>query len=203
LRRQHRRNENLEGVFLAVLGDLFDRRQIEMIDGAAEGAHDSMDTAARRSPHYTGILAGASDDCLVAGFTLKEEQMKRLLAVALTVLGLSVAVQGLGAQTPAPAAKAPAPAKTTKAKAMTASGTVKSVTGTQLVVDSSGKDMTFTVDGSTKFVGKGLGTKSRTGKLTAQDAVGAGDAVSVTYHDMGGTMHAASVRITNKGAMKK
>jgi hypothetical protein len=154
-----------------------------------------MDTALRRSAHYTVILAGASDDFLVAGFTLKEEQMKRLLAVALTVLGLSVAVQGLNAQA----------AKTTtmKSKAMTAAGTVKSVSGTSLVVDSKGKDMTFTVDGSTKFVGKGLGTKARAGKLTAQDAVGAGDAVSVTYHDMGGTMHAASVRITNKAMTKK
>ena len=81
-------------------------------------------------------------------------------------------------------------------------GTVKSVTGTALTIASGGKDMTFTVDGSTKFVGKGLGTKARTGKLTAPDAVGTDDAVSVTYHDMGGTLHAASVRITNK-AMKK
>ena len=118
--------------------------------------------------------------------------MKRLVAVALTVLGLSVAMQGVTAQ--AQEAK--------KGKSMTASGTVKSVTGTALTIASGGKDMTFTVDGSTKFVGKGLGTKARTGKLTAPDAVGADDAVSVTYHDMGGTLHAASVRITNK-AMKK
>jgi len=120
--------------------------------------------------------------------------MKRLLAVALTVLGLSVAAQGLEAQ--GTTAK-------TKSKSMTASGMVKSVTGTALTVESGGKDMTFTVDGSTKFVGKGLGTKARSGKLTAPDAVGAGDAVSVTYHDMGGTMHAASVRITNKAMTKK
>lgn len=120
--------------------------------------------------------------------------MKRLLAVALTVLGLSVAVQGLQAQ--GTMAK-------TKTKSMTASGTVKAVTGTSLTITSGGKDMTFTVDPTTKFVGKGLGTKARAGKLTAQDAVGTDDAVSVTYHDMGGTMHAASVRITNKAMMKK
>jgi hypothetical protein len=126
---------------------------------------------------------------------LKEEQMKRLFAVALTVLGLSVAVQGLQAQ--ATTTEKP------KTKAMTTSGVVKSVTATSLVIAKDGKDMTFTVDGSTKFVGKGLGTKARTGKLTAPDAVGADDAVSVTYHDMGGTMHAASVRITNKAMTKK
>jgi hypothetical protein len=151
-----------------------------------------MDSALRRSPHYTGILAGAGDGCGVAGFILKEEQMKRLVAVALTVLGLSVAVQGVAVQ-----------AQAAKSKAMTASGKVKAVTGTSLTIASAGKDMTFTVDGSTKFVGKGLGTKARTGKLTAPDAVAMDDAVSVTYHDMGGTMHAASVRITNKAPMTK
>jgi hypothetical protein len=136
----------------------------------------------------------------VAGIILKEEQMKRLLAVGLRVLGLSVAVPGVALQAQA-AKAAPAPAAK-KGKSMSASGTVKSVTGTSLTIASGGKDMTFTVDGTTKFVGKGLGTKARTGKLTAPDAVGAEDAVSVTYHDMGGTLHAASVRITNK-AMKK
>ena len=123
--------------------------------------------------------------------------MKRLLAVALAVLGLSVAAQGVQAQGTTTAKPA------MKTKAMTASGTVKSVSGTSLTVESGGKDMNFTVDGTTKFVGKGLGTKAKMGKLTAPDAVSMGDAVSVTYHDMGGTMHAASVRITNKAMMKK
>jgi len=63
------------------------------------------------------------------------------------------------------------------------------------ITSSGGKEMTFTVDGSTKFVGKGLGTKARTGKLTAPDAVSMNDNVSVTYHDMGGTLHAATVRV--------
>ena len=116
--------------------------------------------------------------------------MKRLILVGLTVLGLCVAAQPVAVHAQAKKAAA--------GKTMSASGTVKSVSGTSLVVASAGKDMTFTLDGSTKFVGKGLGTKARTGKLTAPDAVGAEDSVSVTYHDMGGTMHAASVRITNK-----
>ena len=117
--------------------------------------------------------------------------MKRLLLVALSVVSMFVVAQPLGAQE--------------KGKSMTASGTVKSVAGDSLVVTSGGKDMTFTLDGTTKFVGKGLSTKSNAkgGKLTATDAVGAGDMVSVTYHDMAGKMHAANVRITNKATVKK
>ena len=116
--------------------------------------------------------------------------MKRLVAVALTVLGLSVAVQGVAVQ-----------AQAAKSKAMTAAGKVKAVTGTSLTISSAGKDMTFTVDGTTKFVGKGLGTKAKAGKLTATDAVATNDRVRVAYHDMGGTMHAASVNVVSKGAV--
>ena len=116
--------------------------------------------------------------------------MKRLLLFGLAVFALVVAQHaGLAGQ----------------GKAMSASGVVKSVSASSIVVSSKGKDMTFAVDGSTKFVGKGLGTKSAAGKLTATDAVHEGDQVSVSYHDMGGAMHAAQVRITAKstGAMKK
>jgi hypothetical protein len=115
--------------------------------------------------------------------------MKRLI-VALSVLGLCVAVQ-------------PIAVHAQKAKTMSASGVVKSVSGTSLTVTSGGKDMNFTVDGSTKFVGKGLSTKSAAGKITASDAVSAGDRVTVSYHDMGGTLHAANVRITSKAMTKK
>src|SRR3954468_10032527 len=121
--------------------------------------------------------------------------MKRLLIVALSAFALCVAQVGLEAQSKS------------GAKAMSAMGAVKSVSGTSLVVSAKdGKDMTFAIDGSTKFVGKGLGTKSAKAPLTATDAVHDGDQVSVSYHDTGGTMHAAQVRITAKGAagtMKK
>src|SRR3954453_23400768 len=115
--------------------------------------------------------------------------MKRLLVVAVSVFGLCVVQAGLGAQSK------------DGAKAMSAIGIVKSVSGSSLTVSAKdGKDMTFTIDGSTKFVGKGLSTKSAKGPLTATDAVHDGDQVNVSYHDMGGTMHAAQVRITAKGA---
>ena len=114
--------------------------------------------------------------------------MKRLMLVAISVVGLCVAAQ--------PIAVHAQEKKAAAGKTMSASGTVKSVSGTSLVVASGGKDMTFSIDGTTKFVGKGLSTKSKAGPLTATDAVHMGDSVSVSYHDMGGTMHAANVRIT-------
>src|SRR5712691_7770711 len=93
--------------------------------------------------------------------------MKRLILVALSILGLSVAAQPIAVHAQ----------KAATSKTMTASGPVKAVSGTSLTVTSGGKDMTFTVDGSTKFVGKGLSTKSAGGKITATDAVNMGDRV--------------------------
>ena len=119
--------------------------------------------------------------------------MKRLVLVALAVLGLCVAVQPIAVHAQ----------KAASSKTMTAAGPVKAVSGTSLTVTSGGKDMMFTIDGSTKFVGKGLSTKSAAGKITATDAVAAGDRVTVSYHDMGGTMHAANVRITSKAIAPK
>src|SRR5215212_2581254 len=91
-------------------------------------------------------------------------QMKHLTIVAASVLALAIA---------SPQVTVHAQAKKAAGKTMTASGTVKSVSGTSLVVSSAGKDMTFTLDGSTKITGKGLGTKGKAtgGKLTAPDAV--------------------------------
>ena len=124
--------------------------------------------------------------------------MKRLLIVALAVGALFVGqVASVTAQ--APAAQAPA----AKTKTMTANGTVKAVTGNSLTVTASGKDMTFAVDNTTKFVGKGLGTKAKAGPVTATDAVGNGDRVRVTYHDVGGTLHAANVSIQSKATVTK
>lgn len=122
--------------------------------------------------------------------------MKQLVIVALTVFGLCAVAQPVALH---------AQEKKASAKAITASGTVKSVSDTSLTVTSGGKDMTFTIDSSTKFVGKGLSTKSaaKGGKMTASDSVAANDTVSVKYHDMGGTMRAATVRITAKGSTTK
>jgi hypothetical protein len=115
--------------------------------------------------------------------------MKRLLMIALAVGALCMG-QAVGLD-----------AQAAKAKTMNASGTVKAVSGSSLTVTVAGKDMNFTIDGSTKFVAKGLGTKAKAGPVSATDAVGMGDKVKVAYHDMGGTMHAANVTVTSKAAM--
>jgi hypothetical protein len=117
--------------------------------------------------------------------------MKHFTIVALSVLALSVAIQPVALH----AQKA--------GKTMTASGTVKSVSGNQLVVTGAGKDWTFMLDSSTKFTGKGLSTKSKGAPMAATDAVHEGDKVTVSYHDMGGSMHAANVRITSASMIKK
>jgi hypothetical protein len=101
---------------------------------------------------------------------------------------------------------APAAAqKAAKPKTATADGTVKSVSATALTVtDKANKDWNFTIDGTTNVVAKGGTTKSaaKGGKVAITDLVSTGDKVTVTYHDMGGTMHAARVRVTSKGTVK-
>jgi hypothetical protein len=99
-------------------------------------------------------------------------------------------------------AKVPAE-KPASAATKTAHGTVKDVSASSLTITSQGKDMTFTVDASTHAVGKGMSTatKGTGGKAPITDLIKTGDNVSVSYHDMGGTLHAATVHVVT--AMKK
>lgn len=83
------------------------------------------------------------------------------------------------------------------------SGRVQSIAADSLTVTGSGgKTMTFAVDGSTKVIGKGAGTKAQAagGKTAITDLVSTGDQVSVSYHDMNGKMHASEVRVVTKAA---
>jgi hypothetical protein len=107
------------------------------------------------------------------------------------------AVSSLGSPTPAGGA------------AQTANGTVKSIAVTSLsVAGSSGGGatftQTFTIDNSTKVIGKGAGTAAAAagGKTVVTDLVAVGDTVSVTYHTMGNTLHAAEIRVTTKAPAK-
>src|SRR5262245_18396488 len=95
----------------------------------------------------------------------KEGTMKPLLLVALSVLALCILTQPAGLQAQG------------KPKEMTAYGTVRSVSANSLTIAAAGgKEMSFTIDGGTKFIGKGLSTKStRLGKLTAPDAIAMND----------------------------
>jgi hypothetical protein len=100
---------------------------------------------------------------------------------------------------PKPAAPAD-PAK----KAHVASGVVSDVSGTSLTVKGASDEWTFTVDPKTTVIGTGVGTADRKlkeagSKTTVTEFVHKGDTVSVTYHDVDGAKHAATVRITKKG----
>jgi len=93
------------------------------------------------------------------------------------------------------------------AAAKSSTGTVQSVSVTSMTITgSSGAGATFTqtfaIDSDTKVVGKGAGTASKAGKVTIADLVANGDHVSVSFHDMGGTLHASSVRVTMKASGK-
>jgi len=89
--------------------------------------------------------------------------------------------------------------------AKTAAGTVKDVSATSLTITDKSKDLTFSVDNSTRVIGKGAGTKAKAGggKIPITDLVASGDQVSVTYHETDGAMHAASVRVVTKASIKK
>jgi hypothetical protein len=108
------------------------------------------------------------------------------------------------------AVASPGPATAAEAAAKSSNGTVKSVSATSLSISGSSGggatfDQTFTVDSKTKVIGRGAGTKSAAagGKVSITDLVGTGDKVTVSFHDMGGTLHAAEVRVTAKGAPSK
>ena len=94
--------------------------------------------------------------------------------------------------------------------AKTTSGTVKSVAANSMTISgSSGSGatftQTFTIDGTTKVIGKGAGTASAAagGKTVVTELVSNGDHVAVTYHASGNALHAAEIRVTNKSAPSK
>src|SRR5215475_11052286 len=104
--------------------------------------------------------------------------MKRLVFLAILTVVVSLLVQPLHAQ------------EKGKTKPMTAMGTVKAVTNNSVTITASGKEMNFTIDPQTTFIGKGLSTKTREkGKMTATDSVGVNDQVRVSYNETSGNLH--------------
>ena len=102
------------------------------------------------------------------------------------------------------------PATAAEAAPKSSNGTVKSVSATSLSISGSSGggatfEQTFTIDSKTKVVGRGAGTKAQAagGKVAITDLIAAGDKVSVSFHDMGGTLHASEVRVTAKAAGSK
>jgi Domain of unknown function (DUF5666) len=83
----------------------------------------------------------------------------------------------------------------------TARGTVTAMGGDSISVKAGEREMKFVVDAKTVVTAEGAGTASReaaaSGKsLKLADVVKVGDAVEVSYHETGGTMHAARIRRT-------
>jgi hypothetical protein len=109
--------------------------------------------------------------------------------IAVNIRTISSAGAGsLSAATPAPAKKI-------------STGTVKSVSASSLTVTGAGgKEMTFSIDPTTKVLGKGAGTKTNAagGRIVLTDLVAAKDTVSVSYTEAAGAMKASEVRVTVK-----
>lgn len=113
--------------------------------------------------------------------------MKRLI-------GFLVAVAVAGVMAPGAFAQAP--------KTMNAQGTVSAVTTDSLTVKGSTEELKFMIDKDTSVVAKGATHKSLAlkadGKATVlTDFVKAGDRVTVSYHEMGGMKHAATINVTS------
>lgn len=88
---------------------------------------------------------------------------------------------------------------------MTSNGMVQWVApGFLTITGSSGGGASFTqtfvIDAKTTVIGKGAGTAvaARGGKAPITELIASGDKVSVSYHKVGGALHASDVRITAK-----
>ena len=127
--------------------------------------------------------------------------MRRLFGI-LTGALLTIAVPALAH---AGQEAKPKPAST---KTLTASGTVSAVTNDSLTVKGKTDEWTFTIDKSTSVKAKGATHKTAAMKAvdkstTITDFVKTGDMVTVRYHDMGATKHAASVSVTTPASPAK
>lgn len=108
-----------------------------------------------------------------------------------TVLGLSLAAFSLVGWVPSHAI-----AQDTKS----ARGTITAMAGDAITVKAGDRELKFTVDAKTVLTAEGAGTAAREAASAGKpgpklaDFVKVGDAVEVSYHEMGGTMHAARIR---------
>jgi len=76
-------------------------------------------------------------------------------------------------------------------------GRVTLVTPAQLIIDDNGRSLTFGITGDTNVVARGAtkATKAAGGSTPLTTFVHTGDAVSVSYRDIGGAMTASEVRV--------
>ena len=93
-------------------------------------------------------------------------------------------------------------------KTKSVSGKVTAVAADSLSIQKGTETLTFVVDSATKFVGKGLTTKTAELKaqgkaMTLGDAVGKDDRVVVKYDEKDGKMHAVEVKVDQKALTTK
>ena len=124
--------------------------------------------------------------------------MKRVLSLSLGVLLLAAP----GFAQAAKGAKAEKAAKPAASKTLSAMGKVTAVTADSVTVKGKDAEWTFAVDKATTVTAKGGSHKMAAMKADKKptmitDFVSVGDDVSVKYHDMGATKHAASVSVRN------
>ena len=117
----------------------------------------------------------------------------------------AASVRVLGSSTGAaePKVHAPATPEAPKTKSGSTSGQVTAVSGSSLTLKTASGDTTYTIDGKTRVVGTGLGTKAREDAAVGKkpiltELVAVGDTVSVTSSEAAAT-HATEVRVTKKG----
>src|SRR5262245_6792836 len=83
----------------------------------------------------------------------------------------------------------------------TARGTISSIAGDTITVNVGGSEMKFTVDGKTMVTAAGAGTKARAAAAAGQagpklnELLKSGEAVVVTYMEMGSMNHASAVQV--------
>jgi DUF4097 and DUF4098 domain-containing protein YvlB len=122
--------------------------------------------------------------------------MRRLVAIIGAVAIVTAAPSFAFAGQTAPKGKSEAPA----AKAMTASGDVTAVAPDSMTVKGKTGEWTFTIDKDTTVMAKGATHKSLALKAegkasTLTEFVKVGDAVSVTYKEMGAAKHASEIHV--------
>lgn len=122
--------------------------------------------------------------------------MKRLFMVFVGVLLVSAPAFAQAAK-PAPAGKT-----------LSAMGTVSAVTADSLTVKGKTDEWTFAVDKDTTVTAVGASHKMAAMKADKTPAVitefvKVGDNVTVKYHDMGATKHAATVQVRNSAPPAK
>jgi len=88
-----------------------------------------------------------------------------------------------------------------------ARGSVTALGPTTLSVKAGARDLTFTIDSKTELVASGAGTAARRADATGKpgprlaDFLKVGDAVDVSYQEMGATLHASRVqKVSSAGA---